>query len=64
MVKLESKRLGEGKVGLIIPIALRRKPEEWNKVYKRTPVDFSSVAVPEKQLGSVKNSPRSRASRS
>jgi TIR domain len=56
MVKLESKRLGEGKVGLIIPIALRRKPEEWNSLLKRKPIDFSSVAVPIKQLDSVKNS--------
>jgi hypothetical protein len=55
MEKLEGKRLGAGKRGLIIPVALRRSPDEWNNLLKRKPEDFSKVVVPENQLGSVSN---------
>lgn len=56
MEKLEAKRLGEGKRGLIIPIALRRSADEWNAVFKRKPLDFSKVSVPKTQLKNIKHS--------
>jgi len=56
MERLEARRLGEGRRGLIIPIALRRTAAEWDSLLKRKPVDFSKVSVPEQQLRSVKHS--------
>jgi hypothetical protein len=53
MEMLEMKRLG-GKRGLILPIALKRSADEWNRIYKRKPADFSKVAVPANQLETVK----------
>jgi hypothetical protein len=55
MERFEVLRLGEGKRGLIIPIALRRPPDEWNARYRRKPIDFSKVSVPN-QLKGVKHS--------
>ena len=55
MEKFETLRLGTGKRGLIIPIALRRPADEWNNRYKRKPLDFSKVSVPN-QLKGVKHS--------
>ena len=53
MEKLETKRLG-GNRGLILPIALKRSADDWNRLYQRKPADFSKVAVPANQLESVK----------
>lgn len=61
MEKFEELRLGSGKRGLIIPIALRRTPEEWNALLKRKPVDFSKVSVPKDQLNNVKHSEKIKA---
>jgi len=55
MAKLEEKRLGKGKRGLIIPIALKRSPDEWNNLLQRKPEDFSKIAVPQTQLANVHN---------
>lgn len=55
MEKLESKRLGPGKKGLIIPVLLRGDPREWEKfVGERVYVDLR-VSKPKTQLDSVKN---------
>lgn len=53
MARLEEKRLGKGKVGLIIPIALKRSVGEWENHLKRRPVDFSKISV-KGQLKNVK----------
>ena len=53
MARLEEKRLGKGKVGLIIPIALKRTVGEWEHLLKRKPIDFSRVFI-KGQLKQVK----------
>ena len=49
MERLEKLRLN-GKRGLIIPIALRREPRDWENLFKRKPVDFSRISVPSQLL--------------
>jgi hypothetical protein len=49
MERLEKLRLN-GKRGLIIPIALRREPRDWENLFKRKPVDFSKISVPSQLL--------------
>lgn len=56
MEEFEAKRLGDGKRGLIIPIALRRPVQEWRDRLNRNPVDFTKVMVPKDQLKGAKYS--------
>ncbi|HXI23200.1 MAG TPA: toll/interleukin-1 receptor domain-containing protein [Pyrinomonadaceae bacterium] len=52
MAQLEEKRLGKGKVGLIIPVTLQGDVMQWENLTKRRPVDFSNIWV-KSQLGNV-----------
>jgi TIR domain len=55
MKNLESKRLGPGRTGLIIPVVLRGDVRQWESRYKRTAVDMR-VNVPTQQLKSIRTS--------
>jgi glutaredoxin-related protein len=54
MATLEEKRLGKGKVGLIIPVTLQGDVGQWENLTKRKPIDFSYVTVMS-QLANVGN---------
>ena len=59
MAELEEKRLGKGKVGLIIPITLQNDVAKWEYLTKRRPVDFSNITA-RSQLGNVGESKKIR----